>query len=150
MPTKPLTAVLKVIGLAASLEQRFNPALGSIFGLSTRDYLFLLYLANAPKNRLRRVDLAAMLSIAQSSISHMGDPLEKRGLVTREADTHDARVSYAVLSKEGKKIVDEASAVMNDIAVSLFDERWSAKDLEQFAQRLTQLTFGSPSHLAVG
>jgi DNA-binding MarR family transcriptional regulator len=144
----PYAAVIQIVTLAASLEQRFNPALGSVCGLSFRDYLLLLNLERAPMGRMRRVDLAAALSVAQSSITHMAEPLEKRGLVRREADPYDARVFYVALSDPGRKLVGEATLLLEQTAGKLFDERWNDEDIRQFTQRLSQLTYGSHGYVS--
>lgn len=149
MSTKPFKAVLSVIALAGSLEQRLSPALGSVCGVSFRDYLLLLNLYRAPKRRMRRVDLAAILSIGQSSISHMSDPLEKRGLVLRDTDAHDARVSYLALSESGLQLVEEATAMIEKMVARLFDERWTQEDVDLFSRRLDQLNYGTLAHIAV-
>ena len=141
-------AVLQVMVLAASLEQRFSPVLGSVHGLSLNDFLLLLNVARAPLQRMRRADLAAAMSVGQSSISHMADPLEKMGLVSRQADQRDGRIVYVVLTATGQQTVTDAEATLGELSARLFDERWGSRDIETFVSRLAQLTYGSLGYLA--
>ena len=141
-------AVLQVMVLAASLEQRFSPVFGSVHGLSLSDFLLLLNVARAPLQRMRRADLAAAMSVGQSSISHMADPLEKMGLVSRQADERDGRIVYVVLTATGRQTVAEAEATLAELSERIFDNRWAKKDIEAFIVRLGQLTYGSLGYLS--
>ena len=96
---------------------------------------------------MRRVDLAAALNVGFSSISHMADPLEKEGLIERQTDKRDARVIYASITAAGRQRVEEAEQSVARLAARLFDERWSDADVQAFASRLAQLTYGLPSNL---
>jgi len=147
-PSKPsFLAVLRIIAVAASLEQRFNPNLGSLHGLTLQHFLLLMNVARAPLRRMRRVDLAAALSLGASSISHIADPLEKEGLLARESDSRDARVVYVTLTDLGAQRIEEAQQTISGMSARIFDERWSATDIEQFVNRLGFLTYGSVSNI---
>lgn len=47
--------------------------------------------------------LAAAMACDPSNVTGIVDDLERRGLVTREADPHDRRVKLLVLTKEGQR-----------------------------------------------
>jgi DNA-binding MarR family transcriptional regulator len=98
-------------------------------------------------HKMRRVDVGCAMSIGASSVSHLGDPLEKQGLVRKENDARDARVFYMVLTEAGLKLVEAAEQTLQELAARLFDERWTESDLQQFRGRLGQLVYGSTSHL---
>lgn len=90
------------------LNRRLDGALGSLHGLSFGDFMLLYNLARAPATRLRRVDLAERLGLTPSGITRALIPLEKIGLVKREADARDARIGYAVLTGAGQKLLINA------------------------------------------
>ena len=99
-----------VIGLAkaqAVINKRFDSGL-SIHGLSFNDFIILSYLAHAPGNKLRRIDLADKMGITASGITRMLAPMEKIGLVGRETNERDARVSYVVLANGGRRVFEES------------------------------------------
>ena len=57
---------------------------------------------------MRRVDLASELGVTNSGITRLVAPLEKLGIVRREASEHDGRVVYVVLAPGGKRLFSEA------------------------------------------
>src|SRR5438045_4103503 len=92
----------------ATLARRFDGRLGTWHGLSFGDFVVLLHLGRAPDGRLRRVDLATELGVTASAVTRTLIPLEKIGLVARRPDPHDARVGYAVLTRAGQRVLQEA------------------------------------------
>src|SRR5260370_1001314 len=100
-------------------ESRVDAQLGALHGLGLSDFAALHHLAEAPGGRLRRVDLAGRLALTPSGVTRLLGPLERRGIVTREADGHDARSTYAVLTKSGKGLTKDAAATVTAIAESI-------------------------------
>ena len=49
-------------------------------------------------------------------------PLEKIGLVARQADQRDARVGYAVLTAAGQELLDHASATAHAVGRELLQD----------------------------
>ena len=70
--------------------------------------MLLHHLARAPGGRLRRVDLAERQGLTASGVTRTLLPLEKTGLVARQADERDARVGYAVITPAGHTMLDNA------------------------------------------
>ena len=100
-------------------ETRAGVELGGIHGLGVSDFAALHCLSEAPGYRLRRVDLAQRLALTPSGITRLLNPLERRGIVTREESGHDARATYAALTNSGRKLVKEARATMGAFAESV-------------------------------
>lgn len=100
-------------------ESRADAELGAVHGLGLSDFAALHHLAEAPGNRLRRVDLARRLALTPSGVTRLLAPLERRGIVTREVDGADARATHAVLTKSGKVLVKDATATATAIAESI-------------------------------
>ena len=122
----------------ASMTRRLDNALGSFHGLSFADFMVLANLSRAPGGRQRRIDLAERLGLTASGITRALIPLEKIGLVKRQADTRDARVGYAVLTAAGEKLLANAMAsaeLVSDEAV----QAASHKQLETLSSVLGQL-----------
>ncbi|MFO1081949.1 MAG: MarR family transcriptional regulator [Reyranellaceae bacterium] len=147
MSNAPLAAVLRLLRAQAFVEARLDPGLGAVHGLSLRELMFLLQLEHAPTQRLRRVDLAAGLSVSQSTVTRMALPLEKLGLVRRDSDPRDARVAYVVLTRTGRQRVGEARATLERMAAGLFADRWSDKDIATLAGLLGRFTLGQPGDI---
>lgn len=117
-----LDLILKIAKIQAMLSRRFDSGLG---GLSLNEFVILLRLNQAPDQKLRRTDLAAMLGLTASGVTRILLPMEKIGLVKRQNNKDDARVSYVVLSRAGKeKLVDSlerAQYLSDETAIDLED-----------------------------
>ncbi|MFB9241987.1 winged helix-turn-helix transcriptional regulator [Massilia antarctica] len=107
---------LRMARANAALLRRFDNSLGGHHGISFSDFQILNHLSRAPGGRLRRVDLAERLGLTASGITRSLLPLEKIGLVTREADPRDARVGFAVITATGKELALNASDVVDLIS----------------------------------
>jgi DNA-binding MarR family transcriptional regulator len=79
----------------------------SLNGISLNEFIILYHLQQATDHKMRRIDLADKLGLTASGITRLLLPMEKIGLVTREANSHDARVSYVVLVSGGKTKLNE-------------------------------------------
>ncbi|NHZ93355.1 MarR family transcriptional regulator [Massilia sp. CCM 8733] len=107
---------LRMARANAALLRRFDNSLGGHHGISFSDFQILNHLSRAPGARLRRVDLAERLGLTASGITRSLLPLEKIGLVTREADPRDARVGFAVITPAGQELALHASDVVDLIS----------------------------------
>jgi DNA-binding MarR family transcriptional regulator len=117
-----MSALEEFLGIRRAVaiwEGRVDAELGAAHGLGLSDFAALHALAEAPEGRLRRVDLARRLALTPSGVTRLLGPLERRGLVTREASGHDARATYAVLARGGKTLVKDASSTLGTIAESI-------------------------------
>lgn len=103
-----LNFCLRLAKAHAALLRRFDGPLGALHGLGFGDFLVLLHLSRAPGGKLRRIDLAGQIGVTASAVTRTLIPLEKVGLVTRQPDAHDARVSYAVLTKAGWRLLEDS------------------------------------------
>ncbi len=114
-PSAALACCLRLARAYAVLTRRLDNALGSVHGLSFGDFMVLYYLQRAPGARLRRIDLAERLGLTASGVTRTLLPLEKLGLVARQADARDARVGYAVLTRPGQRLLAHATASAESI-----------------------------------
>ena len=91
--------------IQAILSRKFDARLG---GLSFSEFIILYHLSQAPEEKLRGTDLAEKIGLTASGVTRLLGPMAKIGLVRREVDQRDARVSYVVLAPGGKRKFDEA------------------------------------------
>jgi len=114
-----MSALEEFLGIRRAValwESRADAELGAIHGLGLSDFAVLHHLAGAPGARLRRVDLARRVALTPSGVTRLLGPLERRGIVAREEDGHDARATYAVLTRSGKALVKDATASLSVVA----------------------------------
>lgn len=147
MSNPSLVSVLALLRAQARIEEQFGPALGSVHGLALKELLLLMNLEQAPRTRLSRIDLARRLHVSASTVTRMTAPLEKLGVVGREADARDARLAYVVLTPAGQKLVGNARTTLERMAADLFKDRWSRQEIATLAELLGRLTAGLPGDL---
>jgi DNA-binding MarR family transcriptional regulator len=146
--TQPsFSAVLRLLGANARLEERFSNGLGSLHGLALKEVLLLMHLEQAPRRRLSRIDLAKRLYVSPSTVTRMAAPLEKLGVVGREADSRDARLAYVVLTEAGQTLVANARATLEVMAADIFRDRWTKPEIAGLADLLGRLTAGQAGEL---
>ena len=85
----------------AAMTRAFNASLVAEFGLTVNDFEVLRRLSLEAEGRMRRVDLAQVVSLTPSGITRLLDGLERAGLVRKDVCTEDARVTYARITPGG-------------------------------------------------
>lgn len=70
-------------------------------GLSLAEYEVLVRLSEAPNRQLRMSDLASMVSLSRSRLTHTAARMETAGLLCRTACPEDRRGILAQLTEEG-------------------------------------------------
>ena len=140
-------AVIRLLRAQALLEQKFSQELGSVHGLSLNDSLLMMHLEQAPLLRLSRVDLAKRLCVSPSTVTRMTLPLEKLGMLGREADARDARLAYVTLTDTGRKVIGAARQTLERKSKEVFKDRWSAEEVGTLADLLGRLTASQPNDL---
>ncbi|GAB0174505.1 MAG: hypothetical protein HHAS10_03840 [Candidatus Altimarinota bacterium] len=101
----PLSFFLYLSRIDTALRRRMDAKLG---GLGWSDFTILYALDRAVGKRMRRVDLADAIGVTASGITRLLLPMEKIGLVRREAHDGDARVSYVAIAPGGETKLTEA------------------------------------------
>ncbi|MCC7598111.1 winged helix-turn-helix transcriptional regulator [Janthinobacterium sp. FW305-129] len=136
---------LRLARAQAVLVRRFDSILGNLHGLSFSDYQLLYHLQRAPGGRLRRIDLAERLALTASGITRSLLPLEKIGLVARQADARDARVGYAVITEAGQALLIHADATAQALGQELLGSA-SAEQLAPLSQLLASIAGSQPGN----
>jgi DNA-binding MarR family transcriptional regulator len=148
MINAPFSAVSNLLRASALLEDRFAGELAGIHGLCLKEVLLLMHLERAPRVRLSRIDLAKRLHVSPSTVTRMTIPLEKVGVVDREADARDARLAYVVLTEPGRHLVVDARATLERMSGEVFRDRWSKQEIASLADLLGRIVAGQPGNLA--
>ena len=136
-----VTAWSRLLRTHAALRRELSARLVADHGLTINDYEALLRLSHADDG-LRRVDLAEQLMLTPSGITRLLDGLERDGWVTKASCESDARVTYAVLTDEGRERLEAAARSHLAQVRSLFEERLTEDDLETLADLLSRLPGG--------
>jgi len=131
-----INTILNIVKVQSVITKKFDGL--SLHGLSLTDFLILHILSQVPGNRLRRIDLAESTGLTASGITRIISPMEKMGLVVKEHNDRDARVSYVKLTAAGDRIFKEATVTAEHIANKLLDGM-AVTDLLIFAAQLKSL-----------
>ena len=94
--------------VSALVSKQLDNSLGALHGINLTEYMVLTRLQAAPNQVMRRVDLAEAVGRTASSITKMLSPMEKVGLVEKEVNARDARVSLVKLTDAGQTIARDA------------------------------------------
>jgi len=134
---QPLKLFLNLTTVQALITKRFDSKLSS-HGISLNEFLILFHLGEAPDEKMRRVDLAEKIGLTASGITRMLTPLEKLGMVKREANSRDARVSYVKLANAGKRVLTEATATAEGLADQILASV-KTKKLDEISKMLLEM-----------
>lgn len=88
----------------------------SLHGIGFSEFLILYLLQQAAGEKMRRIDMAEKVGLTASGITRMLVPMEKTGLIARETNERDLRVSYVVLTAAGRQLYEDARETANAIA----------------------------------
>jgi DNA-binding MarR family transcriptional regulator len=105
----------------ARAVRRFDASLGGLHGIGLNDLQLLQALDAAPEHRLRRTDLAQELGVTPSGVTWMLRPLVKRRLVTNQPSPDDGRVTFAVLTEAGRRLVQDAIPSARVLAADMLE-----------------------------
>ncbi|RLJ23552.1 MarR family transcriptional regulator [Chryseobacterium sp. 7] len=136
MISTELLFLININKLQSVIARKFDAL--SIHGLGFNDFVILYILNSSSESRMRRIDLAEKTGLTASGITRLLNPLEKTGLVGRETNERDARVSYVVITPSGKKIFEEAKISAEHIAKEILSSK-KGKSLKMISELLFDL-----------
>lgn len=98
-------------GYVETIDELQNALEGDLVdvGLTVGDYQVLVYLSEREDNRMRMCDLAGMLRLSPSGLTRRLDGLVRMGAVARDPSPEDRRVSLAVLTPSGRRLLEKVA-----------------------------------------
>ncbi len=139
-PTPALAFFFSLAKIDAVMSRRFDGALG---GLGFTEFAILFQLSRARDERMRRIDLAEAVGLTASGVTRLLAPMEKIGLVKRQANADDARVSLVALAAGGRRKLAEAMEDAEDLAQDAL-RFLEAKRIKELAAVLGHLAGNRP------
>jgi DNA-binding MarR family transcriptional regulator len=134
-----IDAWVNLLRAHAVTTRQFNAELLAAHGLTINDFDVLAQLARAPEQALKRVELSERVLLTPSGITRLLKGLEEAGYVSNRPCAEDARVTYAVLTPQGKKKLAEARKTHIESVRALFTERFGDDELATLAELLERL-----------
>lgn len=136
MISTELLLLVNINKLQSVIARKFDSL--NVHGLGFNDFVILYILNSSVESKMRRIDLADKIGLTASGVTRLLNPLEKTGLVTRETNERDARVSYVVITSIGKKILEEAQITAENITKEILSSK-KGKSLKAFTEFLFEL-----------
>jgi DNA-binding MarR family transcriptional regulator len=125
--TSAWTALLRA---HAALVRDVDSTLRTAHGLPLSWYEVLYEVASAPGGRLRMGKLADRVMLTRAGLSGLVDRLERAGLVARRPCDGDARGTYAVVTEDGLRRLEQAKPTYRDVIRHHYTGRFDAAELE--------------------
>ena len=116
------------------LISRLDAELERDHGIQLSAYEVLMYLGDAPNEKLRMGELADRLLLSRSGITRLVDRVERQGLVERRRCDDDGRGFYAVLTSAGRRKLDACRGDHLDGVRRHFLARLEPGDLDALAR----------------
>jgi DNA-binding MarR family transcriptional regulator len=112
----------------ARITQQLDAQMHAAHGLSLSAYEVLMFLADAPEQRMRMSDIARAVLLSRSGCTRLVDRLADHGYLTRHAATTDGRGLYAQLSNAGLEKVNAARSTHHQGIRQFFLEHLTTTD----------------------
>ena len=140
---KPITspetqALIQLWQLSCHLNQDIDRSIGTIHGIGFNEFIVLDQLLKSSSRSLSRVELAKHVGLTASGVTRMLSPMEKIGLVRKQSNPRDARVSLVEITEVGEKIYHDACLTVNDKAQSHL-RRFDASQLTSLQKLLSEI-----------
>ena len=110
--------IIKLSALQTRLLKRIDTQL-SVHGISFTEFLVMYHLNKSQNKMMRRIELAENIGLSASGVTRLLIPMEKIGLIKKEANPRDARVSLVNLTDSGEGIYKDSEKSLNLCAESL-------------------------------
>jgi DNA-binding MarR family transcriptional regulator len=141
MPTTPRwldaeerRAWLAYVDFSTHLSDHLNRRLRRDAGLTHADYTLLAHLSSVPDRTLTMSELAERLKITRSRLTHAVARLRQAGYVDRCDDPANRRNQLAVLTAEGRRLLDRAApGHVEAVRRAVFDAL-TPEQVRQFAE----------------
>jgi len=120
--------------LSLVMEDALDQQLRHDSGMSHLNYSVLVFLSEAPEQRLRMTDLAEHLRIARTRLSYTIARMEEEGWVRREDCPDDKRAQLAVLTDAGVAALEAAAPGHVELVRSAIFDRLTPEQARAFGE----------------
>lgn len=134
LSAEELAAWRGLLRVHAAVVARLDSELEAEHGLPVTAYDVLVNLAEAEGERMRMGDLADAVLLSRSGVSRLVDRLARDGLVGRCSCPSDARGAFAVLTGEGRALLERARPLHHEGVRRRFLAHFAPGELRELAE----------------
>ena len=135
-----MRAWMAFVGATALVDRRLDHQLRTDSGISHLQYVILARLATAPGEGVRMTELAEVLASTKSGLTYQVNQLEAAGLVCRRSCPGDTRGVIAVITADGRKLLEQAAPGHVAAVRELFIDVLSSEQLAAIADGLGEVS----------
>ncbi len=110
--SKKMSFIVNMWSINSIISKKVDASLGAVHGIGFTEYMVLFHLNNSHNKTMRRIDLANAIGLTASGITRIVSPMEKIGVVEKEQNPRDARVSLVKITSTGEVILSNATFSM--------------------------------------
>jgi DNA-binding MarR family transcriptional regulator len=110
--------IIKLSNIQSYLLKRVDSQF-SVHGISFTEFMVMHHLSGSPHKMMRRIELAESIGLTASGVTRLLLPMEKIGLLTKEVNPRDARVSLVKLTDAGENLYKDSEKSLNQVAENL-------------------------------
>jgi DNA-binding MarR family transcriptional regulator len=122
-----------LVRVHATLVKQLDAELDARHGLPLTSYEVLRGLRRTPGGKLRMAELAEHALLSRSGMTRLIDRLEREGMVGRTTCDKDGRGCYAVLTDQGRTVVDQARTSYLSVVRASFLRHYGVDELRELA-----------------
>jgi len=135
--TLAMQLVMDLSSLQSKILKRIDSQL-SLHGISFTEFMVMYTLSSANNHTMRRIELAESIGLSASGVTRLLLPMAKTGLVEKEVNPRDARVSLVKLSDAGHRLLTEALTGFGHATQGL-TQSLTASQVQQFLKLIHKL-----------
>lgn len=139
----PTAAAVALFNVQRVISDAIERDLRAKAGLSLAQYEVLLRLAEAPRGKLRMVDISERLCVSKSGVTQLVDRLEQAGLVEREFTPSDRRLTFARITRRGRDALRRAEPGIGPAVHEHFARHLSERELAGLSGALVKVLEGN-------
>jgi DNA-binding MarR family transcriptional regulator len=124
--------IIKLSALQTHIFKHIEAQL-SIHGISFTEFLVMYHLNKSQNKMMRRIELAESIGFSASGVTRLLIPMEKIGLVKKEANPRDARVSLVTLTESGEGIYKDSEKSF-DLGADSLMQKLNEKQINKFIE----------------
>ena len=120
--SKEMSFIINMWSVNSIISKKLDASLGSVHGIGFTEYIILFHLNKSHNKAMRRIDLANNIGLTASGITRIVSPMEKIGVVKKEKNPRDARVSLVKITAAGEEIIGDATLSIKQYSKRLLDD----------------------------